>query len=79
MSLAETIGETLSKCGPSMLLTSTSEIFCFGMGALSNMPAVNTFATYGTVAVFFDFILQITVFIALLTLDQRRYEVKYLA
>lgn len=38
------------------------------------MPAVHTFAIYATVAVFFDFLLQISMFMAILALDQQRYE-----
>ncbi|KAJ3648324.1 hypothetical protein Zmor_020135 [Zophobas morio] len=74
LSLEERIGETLSKVGPSMLLTSSSEIFCFAIGTLSTMPAVNTFAIYATIAIFLDFLLQITAFVALFTLDLKRYE-----
>lgn len=39
------------------------------------MPAVHTFALYSTVAVAFDFFFQITAFVALLAIDQKRYEV----
>lgn len=74
MSLEKRIGETMAKVGPSMLLTSSSEIFCFAIGTLSSMPAVNTFASYATIAVFFDFFLQITAFVALFTYDMQRYE-----
>ncbi|KYB26017.1 NPC intracellular cholesterol transporter 1 homolog 1b isoform X1 [Tribolium castaneum] len=73
LSLEEEIGETMAKVGPSMLLTSCSEIFCFAIGALSTMPAVNTFAIYATFAIFFNFLLQITAFVALFTLDLKRY------
>lgn len=73
-SIQESIGETLGKVGPSMLLTSASEIFCFAIGSLSSMPAVHTFAVYAALAVTLDFLYQITVFIALLALDQQRYE-----
>lgn len=38
------------------------------------MPAVNTFALYATAAVFLDFMFQITAFVALMSLDQQRYE-----
>lgn len=38
------------------------------------MPAVKTFAMYAAVAIFFDFLFQITAFVALMSLDQRRYE-----
>jgi Niemann-Pick C1 protein len=74
LSLEERIGATMAKVGPSMLLTSSSEIFCFAIGALSSMPAVNTFAIYATIAIFLDFVLQITAFVALFTLDMQRYE-----
>ncbi|KAF7266735.1 hypothetical protein GWI33_019956 [Rhynchophorus ferrugineus] len=72
--IEESIGDTVGKVGPSMLLTSTSEILCFAIGSLSSMPAVHTFAAYAALAVAFDFLYQITVFIALLALDQKRYE-----
>ncbi|RZC35061.1 Niemann-Pick C1 protein-like, partial [Asbolus verrucosus] len=74
LSLEERIGETMATVGPSMLLTSSSEIFCFAIGTLSSMPAVNTFAIYATLAIFLDFLLQITAFVALFALDLKRYE-----
>lgn len=71
----ERISFALGTVGPSILLTSMSECCCFGIGALTDMPAVKTFALYAAVAIFFNFILQITAFVALLTLDQLRFEV----
>lgn len=47
----------------------------FRLGSLSNMPAVKTFALYSAVAIFLNFIFQITVFVALMSLDQKRFEV----
>lgn len=41
------------------------------------MPAVQTFAVYATLAVAFDFLFQTTAFLALLALDQKRYDVCY--
>ncbi|XP_037025848.1 NPC intracellular cholesterol transporter 1 homolog 1b [Bradysia coprophila] len=71
---SQRIGEALGTIGPSILLTSLSECCCFGIGSLSNMPAVKTFALYSTVAIFLNFIFQITVFVALMSLDQKRFE-----
>ncbi|XP_053678098.1 NPC intracellular cholesterol transporter 1 homolog 1b [Anopheles nili] len=68
------IGEALGQIGPSILLTSASECCCFAIGALSPMPAVNTFAWYATVALLVDFLLQITAFVALMALDEIRVE-----
>ncbi|XP_058063255.1 NPC intracellular cholesterol transporter 1 homolog 1b [Anopheles bellator] len=68
------IGLALGEIGPSILLTSASECCCFAIGALSPMPAVNTFAWYATVALLADFLLQITAFVALMALDEWRVE-----
>lgn len=43
-------------------------------GALSTMPAVKTFAMYAALAVVMDFVLQMTAFVALLSLDVRRQD-----
>ncbi|XP_034940743.1 NPC intracellular cholesterol transporter 1 homolog 1b-like [Chelonus insularis] len=63
----------LAEVGPSMLLTSASECFCFLIGTLSSMPAVKTFALYASVSILINFLLQITAFVSLLALDMRRY------
>ncbi|KFO33059.1 NPC1-like intracellular cholesterol transporter 1 [Fukomys damarensis] len=68
------IGRALGSVGPSMLLCSLSETICFFLGALTPMPAVRTFAMTSGLAVFLNFLLQITAFVALLSLDSKRQE-----
>ncbi|KAJ8339483.1 hypothetical protein SKAU_G00362690 [Synaphobranchus kaupii] len=68
------IGRVLGNVAPSMLLCSMSESICFFLGALSSMPAVKSFALYAALAVLMDFVLQITAFVALLSLDARRQD-----
>ncbi|KAM7018968.1 NPC1-like intracellular cholesterol transporter 1 [Tautogolabrus adspersus] len=70
----EQIGRVLGNVAPSMLLCSLSESVCFFLGALSTMPAVKAFALYAALAVLMDFILQMTAFVALLSLDARRQD-----
>ncbi|XP_030058354.1 NPC1-like intracellular cholesterol transporter 1 [Microcaecilia unicolor] len=70
----EHIGRVLGSVAPSMLLCSTSESICFFLGALSQMPAVRTFALNAALAVLLDFLLQMSMFIALVSLDARRQE-----
>ncbi|KAF3696015.1 Niemann-Pick C1-like protein 1 Precursor [Channa argus] len=70
----EHIGRVLGSVAPSMLLCSLSESVCFFLGALSTMPAVKTFALYAALAVLMDFVLQMTAFVALLSLDARRQD-----
>lgn len=69
---AEHIGRILGKVGPSILLTSISESTCFFLGGLSDMPAVKAFALYAGMALFIDFLLQISCFVSLLALDTAR-------
>ncbi|XP_061586807.1 NPC1-like intracellular cholesterol transporter 1 [Cololabis saira] len=70
----EQIGRVLGQVAPSMLLCSLSESVCFFLGALTTMPAVKSFALYAALAVVMDFVLQMTAFVALLSLDARRQD-----
>uniref|UniRef100_A0A671VJB9 NPC1 like intracellular cholesterol transporter 1 n=1 Tax=Sparus aurata TaxID=8175 RepID=A0A671VJB9_SPAAU len=70
----EHIGRILGNVAPSMLLCSLSESVCFFLGGLSTMPAVKSFALYAALAVLMDFVLQMTAFVALLSLDARRQD-----
>uniref|UniRef100_A0AAQ5YKR8 SSD domain-containing protein n=1 Tax=Amphiprion ocellaris TaxID=80972 RepID=A0AAQ5YKR8_AMPOC len=70
----EQIGRVLGNVAPSMLLCSLSESVCFFLGALSTMPAVKSFALYAALAVLMDFVLQMTAFVALMSLDARRQD-----
>ena len=47
-------------------------ILNFCAGALTPMPAVKIFSLYAALAVLFDFFLQMSLFVALLTLDAKR-------
>ncbi|PAA93975.1 hypothetical protein BOX15_Mlig020273g3, partial [Macrostomum lignano] len=66
------IARSVGSVGPSMLLSSLSESVAFFFGALTSMPAVRVFALYAGMAVLVDFLLQISCFVALLSLDARR-------
>jgi Niemann-Pick C1 protein len=70
--LENQIGRSVGRVGPSMLLTSSAESLAFVLGALTPMPAVRIFSLYASLAVFIGFILQITCFVSLMTLDCKR-------
>jgi len=70
----EHVGRIVGEVAPSMLLSSVSESTCFFLGALSDMPAVRAFALYAGMALLVDFIMQITCFVSLLSLDMVRQE-----
>ncbi|KAL1279958.1 hypothetical protein QQF64_014558 [Cirrhinus molitorella] len=72
--LHQQIGRILGEVAPSMFLSSFSETVAFFLGALSSMPAVRTFSLFAGLAVFIDFLLQISCFVSLLGLDIKRQE-----
>ncbi|CAH8572285.1 unnamed protein product [Heterobilharzia americana] len=71
--IEDRIAQSVGSVGPSMLLSGLSESVAFFCGALTTMPAVRVFALYAAMAIVFNFLLQIFAFVALLTLDGRRY------
>ncbi|KAK7065979.1 NPC intracellular cholesterol transporter 1, partial [Halocaridina rubra] len=71
---ASLIGKAVGAVGPSMLLSSISQSCCFFLGALSDMPAVRAFAMYAGMSLLINFILQMTLFVALFSLDVAREE-----
>ncbi|KAK9478308.1 sterol-sensing domain of SREBP cleavage-activation-domain-containing protein [Lipomyces japonicus] len=68
------IARALGRMGPSILLSASCETIAFALGAIVAMPAVRNFAIYAAGAVFLDALLQVTMFISVLTLDQKRTE-----
>lgn len=71
---ADHVGRIVGEVAPSMLLSSAAESTCFFLGALSDMPAVRAFALYAGMALMIDFLMQITCFVAVISLDMRRQE-----
>lgn len=68
------MGRALGRMGPSILLSASTETIAFAMGAFVGMPAVKNFAAYAAGAVVINALLQVTLFISVLALNQRRVE-----
>lgn len=68
------MSRTLGRMGPSILLSASTETMAFALGAFVGMPAVRNFAIYAAGAVFINAVLQVTMFISVLALNQRRLE-----
>lgn len=66
------MGETLKEAGQSIFMTSVTDLFVFGLGATTILPALASFCFYAAFGVLFDFIYQITFFAACLGLHHRR-------
>ncbi|KAF2825174.1 multidrug efflux transporter AcrB transmembrane domain-containing protein [Ophiobolus disseminans] len=72
--IPERVSRALGRMGPSILLSALIETTAFALGCAVGMPAVRNFAAYAAGAVFINAILQVTMFIAVLALNQQRVE-----
>ncbi|KAF2418277.1 multidrug efflux transporter AcrB transmembrane domain-containing protein [Tothia fuscella] len=72
--VSQRIAKAMGRMGPSILLSATTETVAFALGAAVGMPAVRNFAVYAAGAVFINAILQVTMFVSVLALNQRRVE-----
>ncbi|EWC46894.1 hypothetical protein DRE_03906 [Drechslerella stenobrocha 248] len=68
------ISKALGRMGPSILLSAITETLAFALGAIVAMPAVRNFAIYAAGAVAINAILQVTMFVSVLALNQHRQE-----
>lgn len=71
-SVVDLIGSSVGRCGASITLAAMSESLAFFLGALTDMPAVRAFALFAGCAVLANYFLQMTLLVAVLTLDARR-------
>jgi Niemann-Pick C1 protein len=74
LDIPERMAKALGRMGPSILLSASTETVTFALGAAVGMPAVRNFAAYAAGAVFINALLQVTMFISVLALNQRRVE-----
>jgi len=72
MSTAEKIGLTLKHAGVSVTVTSVTDVFAFGVGAVTKMPGLQSFCVCTAIALGAIYILQVSWFVAWLVLDEKR-------
>lgn len=70
----ERVARALGRMGPSILFSATTETVAFALGTAVGMPAVRNFAAYAAGAVFVNAVLQMTMFVSFLSLNQMRVE-----
>ncbi|KAI1337014.1 patched family-domain-containing protein [Xylariaceae sp. FL0016] len=68
------IAKAMGRMGPSILFSAITETVSFALGAFVGMPAVRNFAVYAAGAVFINALLQMTLFISILSYNQMRTE-----
>ena len=71
------LGRVIGEVAPSMFVSSAAQATSFFLGALSDMPAVRAFALYAAGALSINFLMQITCFVAVMSLDMERFKNDY--
>ncbi|XP_030023820.2 NPC intracellular cholesterol transporter 1 homolog 1b-like [Manduca sexta] len=62
----------MATVGPSMFVSSVTQITAFAIGSITTFPAVLTFAVFASLSLSFLFIFQITTVVSILSLDYKR-------
>ena len=68
------VAYALKEIGPSIFTAAFCEALAFFIGMLTDVPALWSFCLVAGLAVVADFLLQITIFLAVLTLDGKRIQ-----
>ena len=73
---SDRVYETMEEAGLSIFLTSLTSSLAFAFGCLSRVPAIRWMCLYGCPGILFDFLLQVTFFVACIVLDERRIQAR---
>lgn len=73
-SIEERIGFAMKEIGPSIFTAAFCEAVAFFVGLLTNIPALQDFCMIAGIGVIFDFLLQMTIFVGALSLEQQRHK-----
>jgi len=73
-SVEERIGFAMKEIGPSIFTAAFCESIAFFIGLLTDVPALQNFCLIAGLGVTADFILQMTIFVAALSIDRKRLD-----
>ncbi|CAM9341129.1 unnamed protein product, partial [Heterosigma akashiwo] len=68
------MAKAMSVAGASITLTSVTDFVAFMLGSTTTIPALSSFSIYAGVVVFIDFVIQVTLYPAVVALDLKRQE-----
>ncbi|XP_042241717.1 patched domain-containing protein 3-like [Homarus americanus] len=74
LELDERVGCALKHAGASITVTSVTDFVAFAVGSTTVLPALRSFCLYAAVGIASVFFFQATLFVACLSVDQRRLE-----
>lgn len=68
------IAKTMNEIGLSVVTTTVTSAVAFGLGCISSIPAVYWLCLYAFPAIIVDFFFSITMFVAIIVIDERRID-----
>lgn len=74
LTLAEKFGLTMSKSGVAITITSVTDVVAFAVGGSTVLPSLRSFCFFASVGIIAVFFFQVTFFVAIMAIDQRRVE-----
>jgi len=72
LGIDESIGSALKHAGVSITITTLTDVFAFGVGAITRMPGLQSFCVCTSIALAAIYLLQISFFTAFLAIDETR-------
>ena len=73
-SVAKRMETTMNEIGIAITLTSVTTAVAFLLGTYGNIPAINWLSWYAFAAIVMDYLFQLTFFVALVALDEKRLQ-----
>merc|ERR1712038_1047689 len=74
LSIADKMAIALKHAGVSVTVTSLTDVFAFGVGAVTKMPGLESFCVCTAIGLGSIYLLQVSWFVAWMTLDEQRVE-----
>ena len=72
LDLEDRVAIACRNAGVPILYTSLTDFVAFLLGSTSSLKGISSFCVYAAVAVLFDFFLQVTMFVSIMVMDERR-------
>merc|ERR1711920_74295 len=74
LALRERVARAVSRGGTAITVTSVTNSAAFFIGSLTSLPALKHFAVWAGIGILFDFLYQVTFFVAFMTMDTHRQD-----
>lgn len=72
LSVTDTVKVVMANSGPTITMTTMTDLVAFAVSTWSELPAIQYFCLYAALTIFFAYLMIITFFVAIVTFDVRR-------